>query len=182
MRLAARLLGVRFPTFLKQRALRRLADLTAEALGRPAPSFAGRSYAERLAEYARFTSAEVSGALERGEDLRDTEARLHAGGYRLGARYRRLFRVATTREAMEVATLLYRALGIELGHPAAGRIAVTRCYFAGFYSAATCRVVSSLDAGFLAGLTGGGRLVFTRRITEGADSCEGCFLPAEAPG
>jgi hypothetical protein len=48
---------------------------------------------------------------------------------------------------------------------------VAGCRFATTYSPDVCRVMSASDAGLLAGLTGGGRLTFTERISAGAPAC-----------
>ena len=40
-------------------------------------------------------------------------------------------------------------------------------------------LVSGLDEGLLAGLAGDGRLVFTERLTEGADRCRARFVAEE---
>jgi hypothetical protein len=80
---------------------------------------------------------------------------------------------------MEVATLLYAVLGIRLEGTSNG-LTVTSCAFSRCYSPETCRVVSSLDAGFMAGLSAGGQLTFTQRMTEGFDRCQASFVPAQA--
>jgi hypothetical protein len=48
---------------------------------------------------------------------------------------------------------------------------VDRCAFAERYSPPVCALMSSLDAGLIAGLTRGGRLLFSERITEGNVRC-----------
>jgi hypothetical protein len=52
-----------------------------------------------------------------------------------------------------------------------GEITVRRCPFSDVYSVEVCRLVGALDSGLLAGLSGGDRLEFTQRITEGAPCC-----------
>ena len=50
--------------------------------------------------------------------------------------------------------------------------AIRRCFFSGFYSPEVCRLISSLDEGLAAGLTGG-KLCFVQRITDGGSCCKG---------
>jgi predicted ArsR family transcriptional regulator len=66
---------------------------------------------------------------------------------------------------------VYGLLDIDLRGNGRGELTVRRCAFSEVYSAEVCRLVSALDAGLLAGLSGGDRLEFTRRITEGAPCC-----------
>ena len=76
---------------------------------------------------------------------------------------------------MAAARLIYRGLGIDFKGSAEGRVVIRRCAFATIYTPRVCALVSALDRGLLAGLTGGGVLEFRQRFTEGADSCQACF-------
>lgn len=49
------------------------------------------------------------------------------------------------------------------------------CYFSSVYGPATCALMSRMDEGLMAGLVGDGELVFSSRITQGADACCACF-------
>ena len=84
-------------------------------------------------------------------------------------------------DAMIAARICYRMLDIDFKGNAGGEVCITRCSFSGVYSPAACQVMSALDAGLLAGLTGGGRLLFSQRLTEGFPSCRArVFLEVEA--
>jgi len=50
-------------------------------------------------------------------------------------------------------------------------VTVKRCYFSQFYSGSVCDLISALDDGVFSGLSGGGRLVFSERLTEGNACC-----------
>ena len=65
----------------------------------------------------------------------------------------------------------YQVIGIDFAGTADGRVRIARCGFAAAYSPAVCRLIGALDAGLLAGLSGGDRLAFSQRITEGAPCC-----------
>ncbi|MGZ4110684.1 MAG: hypothetical protein ACXVP7_13490, partial [Actinomycetota bacterium] len=96
---------------------------------------------------------------------------LHSNMERLGRRVRLALGVRTTADALDVAHRLYGLIGIELTGGDRGQVVVSRCAFAARYSPDVCRVMSASDAGMLAGLTDGGRLTFTERITTGSAAC-----------
>ncbi len=73
---------------------------------------------------------------------------------------------------MEMSQIIYKILGINFKGDRAGNILIARCFFSHYYSREVCRVVSSLDEGLLAVLSGGLHLDFNRRITEGSDCCQ----------
>jgi hypothetical protein len=54
---------------------------------------------------------------------------------------------------------------------------VSSCYFSSVYSPETCGVLSALDDGIFTGLSGGGRLRFSRRITDGSACCRADIIP-----
>jgi hypothetical protein len=76
---------------------------------------------------------------------------------------------------MRAARLLYRSISIEFRGDENGRIDIPACAFAEIYSPETCRMIAALDGGLLIGLSGGGTLSFSARLTEGAPSCRARF-------
>jgi hypothetical protein len=158
------------PTWLKKRQLADLFECTATAFGSDAPSIEGLSFDESLAEYARFTAAQAEAALRRG-DVEAVQVRLYSSARELGRRLRRQLWVTGDDEAMSATRLLYRGLEVDLRGAEDGEVEVRRCFFSGFYSSQVCEVISALDAGVAAGLSGGGELTFYQRITEGHDRC-----------
>ena len=72
------------------------------------------------------------------------------------ARYRLRLGVRSLPEALAAARLIYRGLGIDFRGAADGEVVVRRCAFAAVYTPRVCALVSALDRGLLAGLTGGG--------------------------
>jgi hypothetical protein len=108
-------------------------------------------------------------------DVVEIRRRLYEGAYRMGEELRRAFRVTNTADAMAAARVLYRALGIDLRATPSGEITIHRCFFSQYYSSPVCQVIASLDEGLFAGLSGGGQLAFTRRITEGHGCCTAQF-------
>jgi hypothetical protein len=116
----------------------------------------------------------------------------------------RLLYVRTVEETMAAGRLLYRMLGIDFQGDARGEVprrgrsprrwpsgystreegergevTIARCYFSSYYSPQVCRLMSAMDQGLFAGLSGGGRLIFMTRITEGYDHCQAQFTAWE---
>ena len=167
------------PAFLKKRELMNLFHITASAFETTIPSIAGLSFEESLAKFAHFTKAETEHAITCNGELHTIQDRLYEGAYRFGDKFRKRFHISTIDDVMEVSRLLYRILGIDFLGSAQGTITISKCYFSHTYSSSICRVVSSLDAGMIAGLSGGGVLAFSDRITEGFEFCKAQFIKKE---
>jgi len=167
------------PEFLKKRELMKLFNITAETFDCAAPSILGMTFEESLVAYAQFTRELVERSIDRPDTLQRIQDRLYQGAYELGDAYRRRFRVSGMNEALEFSRVLYRVLGIDLQFTAQGTVTIRSCFFSKYYSASTCKVISFIDAGMLAGLSGGGRLSFSQRITEGFDCCKARLTPEE---
>jgi len=162
---------------LRARAVRELAAVAAGAFGCSVPDSAGLDANRLLDRFAAFTAERAAAVLARPELVAPVAARLFDGACRLGAGMRRALGVRTTAEALTAARVLYRAVGIDF-RAAGDEVVVRRCYFSARYSADVCRLMSALDCGVLAGLSGGGRLEFTDRLTEGHDCCRARFRGA----
>ena len=162
----------------RRREIERLFARTAAAFGSPVPPRRTRGARGRLREYALFTRDSAEEALGGGGNLPALDRRLFRAAQALGGDYRCRLRVRDTRDAMAAARLIYRGLGIDFRGSADGQVVIRRCAFAQVYAPRVCALVSALDRGLLAGLTGGGELEFRQRITEGADACRACFTEA----
>jgi predicted ArsR family transcriptional regulator len=171
MSLAMRMLDGHIPAVARRTALRALFTTTAAGFGRPVPPLGGLDAAALLRRYAKFTRDQAEAALRDGRDLPALQDRLERGTHALGARLRAGLRLRTTEDAMAAARMVYGLLDIDLRGTRDGEITVRRCPFSEVYSAEVCRLISAMDAGLLAGLSGGDRLEFTQRITEGAPAC-----------
>jgi hypothetical protein len=171
MSLAVRLLDGHMPAVARRAALRALFATTAAGFGRPVPPLEGLDADALLRRYALFTSEQAEAALRDGQDLPGIQDRLERGTRALGARLRTGLRLRTTEDAMAAARVVYGLLDIDVRGTGHGEITVRRCPFSEVYSAEVCRLVGALDAGLVAGLSGGDRLEFSQRITEGAPCC-----------
>jgi hypothetical protein len=169
--LALRLLELPLPGAVRRRMLAELFTATAEAFGHPAPDLHGLRFEERLRRYAVFTRDEAERSLRRRDGIEDVRDRLHENARRLGARLRRRLGIEGVDETLAAARALYRVIGIDLEPGSGGAVTIGRCYFADFYSGRVCRLISALDEGLVDGLSGGGRLRFSERMTEGCDAC-----------
>ena len=171
MNILSRILPDDLPAPICRAMLAELAEATADAFECPAPVLARLSCDARLRAYALFTSAQAEWVLQSGCDVPAVKARLYGNAYRLGGRLRRWSGVDTIDEVMALGRLLYRAIGIEMQGDAEGNVTVSRCYFSRFYAAPVCDLISALDNGIFSGLSGGGRLAFSARLTEGGSYC-----------
>ena len=154
--------------FVVRRLLRRSADAFGVRLplsGRPRPG------SELLRAYATFSAARAELLLAGYGDLDVVQQDLWRFADQMGRGLRRWLGIATLADAMVAAHAVYQALEIDLSGSPTGEVVVNRCSFAAVYGPEVCAVMSALDAGLFAGLTGGRTLTFTRRITEGAPAC-----------
>jgi len=181
MGLALEILKIYAPPAFQKRILRELYRATAGAFDKTPPDLGGLSHAALLESYADFTRIETERVLQDPDLAARVEERLYASSRALGERLRRALKLRTPRQVLAISKILYSALGIGFEGRDTGEVTICRCYFSGFYSADTCRVMSSADAGVAAGLSGGGRLAFSQRITEGGDACR-ARLVFEEPG
>ena len=167
LRLAA--LNVYLPAPVRDEGLHKLFRLTADAFRAPLPDIERLSHSEQLRAYAMFTQEQAQRV--KNEDVESVKERLFERSRRLGVELREKLHVGTFEESLTAARILYRALGIDFRAHESGGVEVRRCYFSGFYSSQVCRLISSLDEGLIAGLSDGGRLTFSARISEGHDCC-----------
>ncbi len=164
--------GIHIPKFIRKRELRRLFAMTAEAFETPMPPVDGLDPTECLQRYAVFTKENAEEAIRTGRTA-EVKNRLHRYAFHMGMGLREGFGVKNMREAMKLARMIYDIVGIDFCGDEEGSVTVRRCYFSRYYPPEVCAVIASLDAGLLAGISGGGRLSFSHRLTEGKECCEG---------
>lgn len=176
-----RLLGVleRFsPDWASRLQIRILHDMTARAFARKESSGRwfwrsgkARTAEDALACYAAFT-------VRCFEEARADAAccrRLYMEAFRTGFMLRRLTGFTDSAKISRLVFYLYRNIGIAMDGHIPGTIEISGCYFSNFYTPKMCELMSYLDSGIIAGLSGGGRLRFFGRITEGCGRCTACF-------
>jgi hypothetical protein len=149
------------PGFLRSVCIQRLTDCTAASFGVRPPHISS------VDDYAAFTAEQAMLASSGSEE------RLFSSAHALGVKLRARLGIRSHAEAMVVARALYRMIGVDFKPDAAGGFIVSSCFFSSCYSPSICRLISSLDAGLLCGLSGRKEMTFTQRITEGAGVCRG---------
>jgi hypothetical protein len=167
------------PAVLRPFALRLLLRRLAAAFEVAPPVSRGLSGNDLLRAYAAFSNAQAEILLSGRGDAGAVRRDLWTCAHRIGTGLRRCLGVRATADAMLAARAVYRMLDIDLLGLPAGDVMVARCSFARIYAPQVCMVMSSLDAGLFAGLTGGRRLTFSQRITEGAPACLATLRPRE---
>jgi hypothetical protein len=175
MRLLISVLQIYTPDYIKKRALMQLFDATAAAFEAEVPPIAGLDSQKCLAEFARFTQTHAEQRLRDGHEVEVVGQRLYRNAVEMGQLHRKWLRVGTMADVMAIGRVLYRILDIDLQGDARGEVVIHRCYFSRFYSGEVCRLMSAMDRGLFAGLSNGGELTFTCRITEGQPSCRAHF-------
>jgi hypothetical protein len=171
MSLRLRALELHIPGWVARSALRQLFEATASAFGRDPVDVHGLTQQELLEGYAVFTTRCAERAMAERSDADAVSHQMWRNAYVLGESLRRRLGVRTRIEALRAARVAYRMIAIDLRGDEQGDVVVDRCAFAAWYSPRVCRLMSSLDAGLIAGLTHGGRLTFSERITEGKPRC-----------
>jgi len=171
MNVLLRILPHNLPVFIREQILAELFEATADAFACPVPTFDHLSFDECLRAYALFTREQAEKVLLSGRDIPAIKTRLYQNAYPLGGKLHNWFGADTMEEVMELGQILYRAIGVEIKGDTQGELTVKRCYFSQFYSGPVCDLISALDDGVFACLSGGGRLVFSERLTEGRECC-----------
>jgi hypothetical protein len=167
---------VYLPRSVRRNRLDELFRAAAEAFQQPAPRLEGYSLDRCLTEFALFTAENAQQAIQLGCE-NETRERLYLGARQIGQNIRAQLHIRTLAEVMQACEVIYKALKIEFRGDSQGQICIRRCFFSGFYTADVCRVISGLDAGLLAGLSGDLKLQFSYRITEGQECCRARLLP-----
>ena len=163
MNLLGRVARIWIPPVVRRRVLGGLFARTAAAFGQPMPSVRGLSAEQTLHAFAEFTATAT--------DTPQLARRLYEVTVGPGRWLRRAFGVTSTQDVMDAAQVVYRLLGIDFDGDQRGEITIGACFFSRVYPPEACRVMSALDAGLLAGLSGGRRLEFAQRITDGYTCC-----------
>ncbi len=175
MSLFVRLLEIHTPDYIRKKALAQLFRFTASAFDADVPPIARLSTDEYLVRYALFTRSHAERLLREGRDLEAVQQRLYLNAVELGKIHGKLLRIKTPEETMAVGRVLYRILGIEFQGDAQGEIVISHCSFSRFYSTRVCQIMSAMDKGLFAGLSKGGHLTFSSRITDGQPCCRAHF-------
>ena len=155
----------------RKKGLQDLFRLTAAAFGREVPALRGQSRGEMLGSYARFTGGQVQQALAAGTSA-GVRKTLYETSRQMGRDIRARLPIRSRSDAAAALHCLYACWPSTRKSMPGARSTVRRCFFAAYYTPEVCRFISAMDEGIVAGICGG-RLVFSQRLTEGADCCRG---------
>jgi hypothetical protein len=160
------------PEFIQRMILVRLTTLSAVSLRCSPGPVQGRSARELLENYARFTADAVSREFSQNGDPSVIKNRLYREAFQAGQAFRLRFGVTAREDVIRLMRFLYRVIRIDFQSDSQGTgIIISKCFFSRFYSSEVCRVMSGLDQGMAAGLSGGEHLEFKERITDGYSVC-----------
>ena len=176
MSLALRLLDVYVPEPLKKRILRDIFSSTAQAFGTAPPETKGLSSGRLLEAYAHFTRNAAAEVLSKEGEWEAVRLRLFQNASALGSVLRERFHLRSREDILKMSGIIYKILGISFEGRSDGEVVIRSCTFSRFYTGRVCRLISALDEGAAAGLSGGGRLEFFCRMTDGHDCCRGHLL------
>jgi hypothetical protein len=175
MNMLLEIMQIYIPEFIKKKKLNELFCLTADAFQSELPELRKLSFAEYLSKYALFTREQAERYLQSGCPLEEVKDRLYQNSYIFGQNLRKSLHIITWEEAVTVLKVIYKLIGIDFQYDRQGEIIIKQCFFSKYYSGRVCKLISSLDEGMASGLSGGGRLCFNQRITEGGSCCKGYF-------
>ncbi len=169
------ILQLHIPGFIKKKKLIQLFTLTAHAFACEPPPMAGLDFDQCLVAYALFTHQQTERYLAESSDLDELQDKLYRGAYQLGRELRNELGISTFKQAVLMMKVIYKMLGIDFASHESNQVVIKSCFFSRYYSPSTCQVISALDKGLAAGLSGGGKLEFYQRITGGSDCCRAKF-------
>ena len=163
------------PEFIKKKKLKELFRLTADAFQTELPELRGLSYAECLLKYAMYTREQAERYLQGGCPLGEVKSRLYENSFVFGKNLRESLHIITWGESIAALKTIYRFIGIDFQYDGQDGFEIRQCFFSSCYSDKVCVLISSLDEGLAAGLSGGS-LCFHQRITDGSNCCKGCLI------
>lgn len=184
------------PSCVKSIQIQILLNTTAAAFGRPGERVWHLPADKALAAYAAYTKdCMQAGYRTHAADHRPGDT-VHAEGYKSGFAIdrrricqtsyrlgRRVLQITGFTEASDRERLvfwLYSNIGIRVTGHLPGEIIIPACYFSGVYTPHQCRTMSLMDWGIIAGICGGGKLIFKERITQGCGRCRACLTRKNA--
>lgn len=157
-------LEIKTPGWVKSAEIQILLNATAAAFDQPGKMVWYYSDKKALKAYADYTTnCEPESAADR--------RRVFQSAYDLGRKIRKITGFSEAADRERLISYLYSNIGIEVTGHLPGEIIIPSCYFSRVYSPEQCRTMSLMDWGIIAGICGGGKLVFTERITQGCGRC-----------
>ncbi len=170
-RILLKLLRYHTPFFIKNIELQILLYTTARGFGERSLRVWDKSYKKALSAYKNYTRHVIRRAGCNGFNAK----KLYDSAYKTGSLVRIITGFTRKEDIENLVFYLYQNIEIDMKGDIPGIVTVSRCYFGEYYKPYECRIMSLVDSGIIAGINGGGRLKFTKRITEGCANCRACF-------
>jgi len=170
-----KILELYIPEFIKRNQIKKLFKIAADAFNTEQPLVIGLSFKECLESFAVFTNDETQRAISSGKDIHGIKTSLYNHAYDFGHDLQRKLNIKTLEESLKIVEILYKVIGIDFHASTHGEITISECYFSKFYSLSVCKIISSLDIGLIDGLSGGKKIEFSNRITDGYKCCKAYF-------
>ncbi len=161
------------PTFVKNAKLRELSELTARAFGYNPPNLNSVCFNQNLKSFALFTKGAADTAISDGRDLDAIRSNLYDHAYKMGIELKEKLNLDSREDILSAISFVYKLLKIDFHCDPQGAVEIKKCYFSSYYNSETCKLISALDAGLVAGLSNGWKLEFGQRITEMKSCCKG---------
>jgi hypothetical protein len=170
-----RLMALRLYVPFRLRRVKLHALLSAAATGfdKPAPNLQGLNFRQAWQTFATFTRAAGEELLATGQAPTPVLTRLAKATYELGRVLRHELHITTQKDALLALEILYAALGVKWHNIKGGMVIVRDCQFSKLYTPKICQLISAMDQGLVEGITDGGKLSWSERITEGRPCCRG---------
>jgi len=168
-----KIIQIYMPEFIKKKKLNELFRLTADAFQVEMPALRGLSFRERLSLYAFFSGEQAERCLQGGYPIEEVKSRLYQNSYVFGKNLRKSLHIITWEDSVAALRTIYKLIGVDFRYAGQGEFIIKQCYYSNYYTAEVCTLISSMDEGLAAGLSAGGTLYFTQRITDGSSCCRG---------
>jgi hypothetical protein len=179
--LTLNLLSFCTPERVKKKEIYQLFKVTADAFNSKMPKFDLKkiSSGKILQEYALFTKEKTDEFIKAygidSEKLTGLKNRLYKSSYEMGKEIKKNLKIKNSAEILKVMKLIYKIIKIDFKKYKNGVVIINSCFFSSYYNHDICCVISSLDKGLAAGISGGSNLEFFQRITDGKGCCSAHF-------
>lgn len=169
------------PERVKKKKIYELFKITAEAFNLKMPKFELNKISREkfLHEYALFTKEKTIEFIKtygiNSEELIELKNRLYKSSYEMGKEIKKNLKIKNSEEILRVMKFIYEIIKIDFKKGKNGVVIINSCFFSSYYNHDICSVISSLDEGLAAGISGDSKLEFFQRITDGKDCCRAYF-------
>ncbi len=168
-----KIMQIYMPEFIKKKKLKELFCLTADAFQTKMPVLNGLTFHECLSLYAFFSREQAERCLQGGCTIEEVKSRLYQNSFVFGKNLRKSLHIINWEESVTALKTIYKLIGVDFQYDGQYEFIIKQCYYSNYYNAEVCTLISSMDEGLAAGLSGGGTLHFTKRITDGSSYCKG---------